>query len=359
MGIQGVNRTVAEIAEKRRNQRVRKVCPVSLSMPGDTDNGVRRMVTANVSPGGMLLVSRMDRFPPAGCAVNVRPEADAAQTLPARVVYTRYSPRAEMRFAGVKFEGAVSGADMRWFDLGQPDDDVGIALQRLAEIEPKPAARAADPARKPVREAPPPSRLKPVGTTPERTQEPAGATQRAAILEAMTEFCTAWGEAKIKEVIVARHVLSRAKGVEGMRALKRSWLIASEDIPRTLDALFTIRDGLSRSSDDRYDNPYYDEERDQGGPPVLQALRASLGAVGRILVEHGYEDLSGSTDWATDLATPTRMRYRGPLRLSDSLRNVLRRAATLHVETRKRESRSQRETRERQIEDVLGWWDQT
>jgi len=353
---------VAHIAEKRRNERVRKVCPVTLYMPGDGSAPAHRIVTANISPGGMLLVSRMDRFPPAGCAVRVRPEAHEAQPLPARVVYTRYSARAEMRFAGVKFETEVNDTDLRWFDLTHPDDELGVALERLAEIEiapPAPApAQAPRPEPRPAPDAlPARSPLKPVGPALPPEESVGFEPLRESVLAALATFAGEWGEAYIRDTIVRRHALARAKGVEGMRELKRAWRAAEAELPGLLDRTFTLPEPHAANAPELTENPWYDEEQDQSGRPILESLRTALGVVGRILIEHGYEDPAQSPEWTTAPATSARVRYAGPLQISDALRSELRRAAHAHTETLARDRRAQHETRARQREELIRWWE--
>ncbi|MDK1021843.1 MAG: hypothetical protein QGD90_09440, partial [Candidatus Hydrogenedentes bacterium] len=59
--------------ENRRSARIRKVQPVGFRRSDGTKNGGQKTVSANVSLGGMLLVTREDVFPPAGTWINVTP----------------------------------------------------------------------------------------------------------------------------------------------------------------------------------------------------------------------------------------------------------------------------------------------
>lgn len=311
-----------EDPDHRRSPRIRKVRPVAFSI-AEGGGAARRTVSANVSRGGMLLVTRHDRFPPAGTAVELTPfnEHQPGAAIPGRIVYTRFSPRADLRFAGLKFEADLNDDAAALIGLEGGEDPVDAALKKLEELD--------GPAEAPLQPAPEASPAQPDDVARLRAHLDAAADE---LLAATHQFLSEWGEAYLRRTIADKHALARAKGAAGVGALKEEWRALQSDFPALIDAqinrgfLWPSReDGSSATA--RAKNPFYDMERDQAPPELVEELRKLLGFMGRILVRHGFDDLGDGSEWVPVAHENALVSYRGRLVLPDALREVLCRAA--------------------------------
>jgi hypothetical protein len=331
---------VQSYEEQRRAVRIRKVLPVAFASPGGAGDTFRRTVTANVSRGGMLLVSRKDRFPPAGSALTIMPfnavaneGAIAPAAIPGRVVYTRFSPRTDLRFAGLKFEIELGDEAARSIGLDGAPDAVARTLQALERVE----ALAEELAVEAL--ATPP--------TAESIARESIAVRRK-MDEACTEFFHAtesflriWGEKRLRDTVARRHALSLAKGAAGIRALKDEWRSLEQGIPALVDAQLN-RDSLwpHRSADAA--NPdtasgevwFYDLERDRPPARIMEELRKLAGFIGRIIIRHGFEDISDGGEWSAIAHERALVSFTGPFTISDAMRAPLVCAAALEDEYR-------------------------
>ncbi len=266
------SRAAGGTAEHRRAARMRRVRPVAF-VPRNVDAAPSlQTVTANVSRGGMLLVTRQDHFPPAGAAVLLMPfevsagsAADANAAIQGRIVYTRFSPKARLRFAGLKFEEDLRERAARMLGLDGAPDTVTDAITTLDElesvtlrapqtIETPPPTRAIS-----IEDIVPPTR---VAVSAERDPRVELDAARREFFRAAAAFLAEWGEARIRQTLAERH--ARAKGIVGLRAMKadldqarRSFSVLVEvEIGRSME---TGRDEATES------NPYYNLRLDQ--PP--------------------------------------------------------------------------------------------
>lgn len=337
------HRTTAELLDSperhdhRRSPRIRKVRPVAFTMSDTASPQNQRTVSANVSRGGMLLVTRCDRFPPAGTAIDLHPFSEANSSgahdmiIPGRIVYTRFAPRAELRFAGLKFETDLDDDAAALIGLDGPEDPVGDALKKLEELED--LAEAATALQEHDREvavtpSPAPASL---DEDLRRIEDELDAA-RDEFLAAVRAFTAAWGDAYLRDMIVQKHALARAKGLEGLRRVKDEWRSLQADLPALVDAqlnrghLWPHR-AAQHTPTSSAANPYYDLERDQPAGPLADELRKLLGFIGRIVIRHGFDDFGEDSDWAPLAHENALVTYRGKLVLSDDVRNALVSAA--------------------------------
>ncbi len=349
--------------ELRRAVRIRKVRPVAFAAPGNESDTFRRTVSANVSRGGMLLVSRKDRFPPAGSALTIMPYSADTQggasgwsAIPGRIVYTRFSPRTELRFAGLKFETELSEIAARSIGLDGAPDAVAHTLQALERVE----ALADDLAEIDL------------STTP--TAESIGRevmAVRRKMDDACTEFFHAtesflrtWGEKRLRDTIARRHALALAKGGAGIRALKDEWRALEDGIPALVDAqlnrdsLWPHRQVSATNLDvDRRDTWFYDSDRDQPPARIMEELRKLAGFIGRIIVRHGFEDISDGGEWSATAHEGALVCFSGPFAISDAMRAALARATTLEEEYRQLLARSAQADEESMRAKALNLWE--
>ncbi len=267
------SRAAGGTAEHRRAARMRRVRPVAF-VPRNVDAAPSlQTVTANVSRGGMLLVTRQDHFPPAGAAVLLMPfevsagsAADANAAIQGRIVYTRFSSKARLRFAGLKFEEDLRERAARMLGLDGAPDAVADAVTTLEELESN-AGRglaAIGPILRPAAPVMEAGYAAPRGSVAGRdlSAEFAGA-QREFIL-ATAAFLGEWGEGRIRRSIGERHALARAKGIVGLRAMKADL----DQARRSFSVLVEVEIGRSMETgkDEATEaNPYYNLRLDQ--PP--------------------------------------------------------------------------------------------
>jgi hypothetical protein len=254
-------------------------------------------------------------------------------TIPGRVVYTRFSPRTDLRFAGLKFEIELGDDAARSIGLDGAPDAVSRTLQALERVESLADELAAEAL------ATPP--------TAESIARELIAVRRK-MDEACTEFFHAtesflriWGEKRLRDTVARRHALSLAKGAAGIRSLKDEWRALEHGIPALVDAQLN-RDSLwpHRSADAA--NPdaasgdawFYDVERDRPPARIVEELRKLAGFIGRIIIRHGFEDIAEGGEWSAIAHERALVSFTGPLTISDGMRAPLLRAAALEDEYR-------------------------
>lgn len=337
--------------DNRRAARVRKVRPVAFVPRSADAEPAMRTVTANVSRGGMLLVTRQDSFPPAGSSVLLMPfevsaqsTPDAAAAIQGRIVYTRFSPRAQLRFAGLKFEQELPARAAQILGLDGRPDSVADAVATLEELE-----SMAGPARPVIAatiqevdraeqeyivRAPERRATEMTGGGPEGRVRDALTAIRMEFMRATAAFMEAWGESRIRETLGARNALARAKGVDGLREMKREWIGLRGNFEAMADAEFEKSGVWPRTgcNDLAGPAPYYNAEQDQPRAAMMQALRNLAGHVGRLLVRHGFDDIGPGSDWALVTGERGTLTFAGQMAFSDEMRTALMRAAQLHVE---------------------------
>lgn len=332
--------------DNRRAARVRKVRPVAFVPRSADAEPAMRTVTANISRGGMLLVTRQDSFPPAGSSVLLMPFEVSAQSTPdataaiqGRIVYTRFSPRAQLRFAGLKFEQELPARAAEILGIDGRPDSVADAVMTLEELE-----SMAGPARPLIADAmhqtgqdymemPAPPRPA-MNTSPEGRVREAMAAARAEFIEATAGFIKVWGESRIRETLGLRHALARAKGVDGLREMKREWMSLCENLEALADMEFEKSGAWPRggNTESAAMDPYYNAEQDQPRAAIMQALRNLAGYSGRLLVRHGFDDVGAGSDWALVAGERGSLTFSGQMAFSDEMRAALMRAAQLHKE---------------------------
>ncbi len=333
--------------ENRRAARVRKVRPVAFVARSADAEPAMRTVTANISRGGMLLVTRQDSFPPAGSSVLLMPfdvsaqnSPDAGAAIQGRIVYTRFSPRAQLRFAGLKFEQDLPARAAQILGLDGRPDSVSDAVTTLEELEmlataPRAIARAsfddtAHAAPEPRMAEMPIS--EPYGGGPVGRVREALAIARVEFIRATSAFMEAWGESQIRDTLGARHALARAKGADGLREMKREWIGLRGNFAALAEAEFEKSGAWPRAGFmDAAENPYYNTEQDQPRAAVMQTLRMLAGQVGRVLVRHGFVDVGAGSDWALTNER-SGLTFTGAMAFSDAMRDTLMRAGQLQAE---------------------------
>ncbi len=359
------SRAAGGTAEHRRAARMRRVRPVAF-VPRNVDAAPSlQTVTANVSRGGMLLVTRQDHFPPAGAAVLLMPfevsagsAADANAAIQGRIVYTRFSPKARLRFAGLKFEEDLPERAARMLGLDGAPDAVADAVTTLEELESN-AGRglaAIGPILRPAAPVMEAGYAAPRGSVAGRdlSAEFAGA-QREFIL-ATAAFLGEWGEGRIRRSIGERHALARAKGIVGLRAMKadldqarRSFSVLVEvEIGRSME---TGRDEATES------NPYYNLRLDQPPAKLMESLRDLAGHVGRVLIQHGLEDAGANGEWTPITEERGRVSFRGPLSISALMRESLLRMSALHADSAKAAEVAVAERESHARDEALRLWE--
>jgi hypothetical protein len=360
--------STSRTAENRRAARKRKVRPVALVAQAVDAEPSLRTVTANVSRSGMLLVTRLDQFPPAGAGVLLVPfevsagAPDSNAAIRGRIVYTRYSPRARLRFAGLKFEQDLSERTARMLGLDGAPDAVSDAITTLDQLE---AMRSRAP--RMIELSPAAPAMREFGIQDELPAERlAGPTEgglRAELEAARREFYgataayfTQWGEERIRRTLGVRHALARAKGLEGLRAMKSDW----NELQRNLAALAETELGRGEESaieGGAETSPYYNLRLDQPPARMMQALRDLAGHVGRVLLQHGFEDSGAGSDWAPMAHERGRVTFTGTMGISEAMRESLLRMTALHHDLQRADQQAGEARESHARAEVLQLWE--
>ncbi len=351
--------------EHRRAARVRKVRPVAFVAHAMDAEPSLQTVTANVSRSGMLLVTRRDQFPPAGAGILLMPfettagAPDSSAAIRGRIVYTRYSPRAQLRFAGLKFEQDLPERTARMLGLDGAPDAVSDAITTLDELE-SVTLRAPQAIEMPARarEIAIEDRLstEQIAAPAERDPRVELDAARREFFRATAAFLSEWGEARIRQTLGERHALARAKGLEGLRAMKAEW----DQSRRSFPVLVEVEIGRSMETvpnDGAETNPYYNIRLDQPPAKLMQALRDLAGNAGRVLMQHGFEDAGAGSDWSLTTQERGRVSFKGPMTLSETMREGLLQMASLHKDLQRatQEADEARESKSRA--EALHLWD--
>ena len=342
--------------DNRRSRRIRRVQPVGFKQADSSGGEARKTVSANVSRGGMLLVTREDMFPPEGTWVNLMPSSSPgadgyADEISGRIVYTRFSPEAKLRFAGLEFSSELSDGAARAIGLHSSEDNVVDALRTLQELEesfrgeagPSPEAKAAEISRPrtqtpaPVTPAMPGPDLGVPSADLNVEAERLRLEMEAAVkqfLKATGPYLREWAERKVAGTVTKRHALSRAKGIEGLRALKVELRMLIEDYPTLIDTQLNGDElWAHRSEFDGETNgtqSYYDAENEKPAMWLVDGFRRLMGFAGVLLIKHGYEELSKESDWAPLSHEHAVVAFRGRFAFSDEMMSTLNRAAALY-----------------------------
>jgi hypothetical protein len=291
-------------------------------------------------------VTRQDHFPPAGASVLVMPfemsatrAPDAQSAIEGRIVYTRLSPKAKLRFAGLKFEQALPERTAQMLGLDGAPDAVTDAVATLEELEARAplmemSAPVMELAPEPLEALMPTAMPEPVAIAVPDSETDAAAdftmAQRDFALAAAA-FMGEWGEARIRKSLSDRHALARAKGVEGLRAMKREWTELRGRMREIVAAGIDLR---AMATDDAAGNPFYNEKLDQPRAEIMHALRTIAGRVGTILVRHGFDDVGAGSDWALEPIGRGAIAFTGAMEYSEAMRDALMRAASARAAMR-------------------------
>lgn len=320
--------------ENRQSTRVRRVQPVRFRAAGSTDMSARKTVSANVSRGGMLLVSRTDSFPPSGTWIDLVPQSSPGAVwdggeITGRIVYTRPSPKNDLSFAGLEFLNELDERCARSFGLSSGEDTILSALKTLRELEVacltgiSPELATEEEISEGVEEN--------AGRFPEDFE-----SARAQFLMAAESFLRSWAERTVIENVVEHPDLSLRKGAEGLAALK-------SDLGRLLDAYagmvevkFDSAERWTHEADStsgvRETQTYYDAQNENPAPWIAEALRSLMGAAGDLLVKHGYDICSRDGVWADGFGGSSTLSYRGRFTLPDELSAGLKTLSELSTE---------------------------
>lgn len=365
--------------ENRRTARVRRVLPMGFKPAGQAMTAAaRKTVSANISRGGMLLVTRQDEFPAAGIWIDLMPMAPAGEigagsSLSGRIVYKRFSPKAELSFAGLEFAEELSPDAARSVRLDSAEDDVIDALKTLQELEDRCDAEApvkTGAAMAPLalgEECEPPLEVYDVGVETsdleievERLYLELESTCKR-FMEQTRSFICAWAEKKLVDTVAERHALSRAKGTEGLRALKSELTSLVEDYPALIDAQLN-RDEHWPHRDEVKDATgtmnYYDAENERPARWLVDEIRRLMGFTGVVLIKHGYDELSKQSDWAPVSRGQAVVAYRGRFAISDEMAASLKLGA-LQFDALREKSKRLQAAREMLARDEIRrmWYD--
>ncbi len=342
--------------ENRRSRRIRRVQPVGFKQAGSYMGEARKTVSANVSRGGMLLVTREDLFPAEGTWIDLVPQPSSgasrnAKGIPGRIVHTRFSHEAQLRFAGLEFTEELSEDAALAIGLHSSEDNVVDALRTLQELEDSfrgespPAAMAeAEKVSRPRIEMPEPSMPGIPGPdlgVPSADLSVEAERLRLEMEAAVKQFLMAtgtymreWAEEKVADTVTKRHTLSRAKGIEGLRALKSEVRMLIEEYPALVDTqmgrdeLWAHRSEFDGKTDGA--KGYYDTENEKPAMWLLDEFRGLMGFTGVLLIKHGYDELSKTSEWAPLSHEQAVVAYRGRFALSNEMMATLKRAAALY-----------------------------
>ena len=384
--IEGEGAILAEqtTRENRRSRRIRRVQPVAFKQADGSVGEARKKVSANVSRGGMLLVTREDLFPPEGTWVDLTLQTSSGvsgnvNAIPGRIVHTRFSPEAQLRFAGLKFTERLSEDAARAIGLHSSEDNVVDALRTLQELEasfrgevrPIPVAEAGEVSR-PRAETPEPSMrgipgpdlgvpLADTSVEAERLRLEMEATVKQFLM-ATGSYMRAWAEKTVVNRITERHMLSRAKGLEGLRALKTELRTLVEEYPTLVDAqlgrdeLWVHRSDFDGKTDGT--KSYYDAENEKPAMWLVEEFRGLMGFAGVLLIKHGYDELSKKSEWAPLSHEQAVVAYRGRFELSDEMVSTLKRAAALYDAMAANDAALRDENEAQGREVARGLWDE-
>ena len=370
--------------ENRRSRRIRRVQPVGFKQADGSMGEARKTVSANVSRGGMLLVTREDLFPPEGTWIDLmlQPSSGAstnANGIPGRIVHTRFSPEAQLRFAGLKFTENLSEDAARAIGLHSSEDNVVDALRTLQELEASfrgkvrsaPMVEAEEVSR-PRTETPEPSLrdipgpdlgvpLADINVEAERLRLEMEATVKQFLM-ATGSYMREWAEQTVVDRITERHTLSRAKGIEGLRALKTELRILIEEYPTLVDTqmgrdeLWAHRSEFDGKTDGT--KSYYDAENEKPAMRLVEEFRGLMGFAGVLLIKHGYDELSKKSEWAPLSHEQAVVAYRGRFVLSDEMMSTLKRAAALYDAMAANDAALRDENEARGRDAARGLWDE-
>jgi len=271
-----------------------------------------------------------------------------ADEISGRIVYTRFSPEAKLRFAGLEFSSELSDDAARAIGLHSSEDNVVDALRTLQELEesfrgearPEPKAEATEISRPrtqtrasgmPGPDLGVPSADLSVEAERLRLEMEASVKQ---FLMATGPYLREWAERKVAGTVTRRHALSRAKGIEGLRALKVELRMLIEDYPTLIDTqlngdeLWAHRSDFDGKTDGT--QSYYDEENEKPAMWLVDGFRRLMGFTGVLLIKHGFDELSKESDWAPLSHEQAVVAYRGRFAFSDEMMTILKRAAALY-----------------------------
>ena len=340
----------------RRSPRIRRVQPVGFRQADGSAGEARKTVSANVSRGGMLLVTREDMFPPEGTWVNLMPSPSSgdvtySNAIPGRIVHTRFSREAKLRFAGLEFSGELSDDAARAIGLHLSEDNVVDALKTLQELEesfrgearsaPKAEVVEVSPPRaetytRSMQSMPGPDLGVPsadLGVEAERLRLEMEAAVKQFLMATGPYLCD-WAERKIADTVATKHALSRAKGVEGLRALKVELRMLITDYPTLVEAqlnedeLWAHRSDFDGKTDGT--QSYYDKDSEKPAMWIVDGFRRLMGFTGVLLIKHGFDELSKKSEWAPLSHERAVVAYRGRFAFSDEMISTLKRAAALY-----------------------------
>ena len=366
--------------DNRRSARVRRVLPMGFKPAGQiTAAPACKTVSANISRGGMLLVTREDEFPATGIWVDLMPmmpegAAGDGASLSGRIVYKRFSPKAELSFAGLEFAEVLSPAAARAVRLDSEEDDVIDALTKLKELEDRSdsdSLRMSELEVAPIafeEEEGPPLEV-PIEMDVDISSMEIEAERHYLELESTCKrfmqetrsFMRAWAEKKLADTVAGRHALSRAKGAEGLRALKSELASLIQDYPALIDAQLN-RDEHWAHRDEVKDatgaSNYYDAENEKPAPWIVEEIRRLMGFAGVLLIKHGYEELSKRSDWAPVSHGQALVVYRGRFAISDEMVSTLK-LGSLQFDELRETAKQLQAAREMQAQDEIRklWYD--
>lgn len=325
------------VSENRQYTRVKRVRPVNFHSSDLGQETAQRTVTANVSRGGMLLVTREDNFPLQGTMVEVYPQApqgnpQSSSSIAGQIVYTRFSPKTDLYFAGLQFVDSLSEKSAYLLGLDSGKEQVVHAFRAIEDIDGDYGAKVEE-------EAAP--RAEDVADI-----ELESLRLRTALEEGSKDFMAMariylkdWVEEIFAQTIENRHGLAHAKGVIGLRAMKDDLELLLEDVPMMVEAELN-RDELWPHRGEQMDDVaaglglrfYYDPDDGRPSLRVTDSLRRLLGFAGVVLVKHGFVELARNGDWSLSARSSGQVCYRGAVMFSELFLETSRQVSALFEE---------------------------
>lgn len=317
------------VSENRQYTRIKRVRPINFHSSDLGQETAQRTVTANVSRGGMLLVTREDNFPVEGTLVEVYPQASQGEPesrsgIASQIVYTRFSPKTDLHFAGLRFVDSLSDNAALLLGLDSGEEKVLHALRALEEIEGGYGKEVPDEA------APRAEDVADIELESHRLREALEESSKDFMATARI-FMKDRIEETFAQAIESRHELSHAKGVVGLRAMKDELELLLEDIPMMVEGELN-RDELwphrSEKTAEKAETLgirfYYDEDNGRPAGRIIESLRRLLGFAGVVLVKHGFAELRRGGDWSLAAGAGAQMSYRGQCMFSELLLETTR-----------------------------------
>ncbi len=89
----------------------------------------------------------------------------------------------------------------------------------------------------------------------------------------------------------------------------------------------------------------------------MESLRDLAGHVGRVLIQHGFEDAGAGSDWVPIAQGHGLVSFRGSMGISETMRETMLRMAGLHNDLRRTVEQTGKARETEALTEVLRLWD--